>query len=130
MADAKVRKKLIEQLAALEIDHFVMLMGAVNEIAELRASEVEGRESTLKASRAKGLKLRGDSLSAFDITVKYAEKKVKAPSVKGSRFYLIANDELTVIPRKAKAEQLIRAGANVKPYEDLPPDLKVKADAL
>jgi hypothetical protein len=131
MKNKMIKRKLVEQMASLSLAHLQIFKECLDEIMLIRAPEFQAKESVQVAAKSKGIKLKDDQVGEILIIVSQPEKKKQvSPAVKGSKFFLVAGDSLTVVSRKSKAEALIRSGANVMPYESLPEHLKSKADEL
>ena len=131
MRNKIVKRKLLEQMAGLSIDHLTIIKECVDEIIAMRLPEIDAKESVQQVARNKGIKLRDVPLGQIEIVVHPVEKKASTrSSAKGSKYFLVAGDRLTLISRKAKADALMRSGANVIAFEDLPDVLKVKAEQL
>lgn len=124
-----VRRKLMEQLARIGLPHLELIKDCVDEIVVMRAPEFEARKSVESAAKSRGVSLKEDVVDSIDIVVTVAPKKrVVFTPLKVERFYLVAGDTVTAVPRKSKADALMRSGANVMSYSELPDHLKAKVD--
>jgi hypothetical protein len=125
---------LVQQLQGLSIPQLEVLAEAVNESLSLRSNEIDLRKKLEELSAKSGVALQSTDVCNFRIAIDFeitaAPAKQKAVERKNSRFFWVAGDELIVISRKKKAEGLQKTGATIYHYDDLPAELKVKADHL